>query len=89
MIASCEQAAPDVDLVGGQELREETSTSLHRLASRGGRRSLHRLFDVNVRMIPGKNLTHLSDVLQEVFVQGMSNLQSPDECEGGNFTPQM
>ena len=38
MIASCEQAAPDVDLVGGQELREETSTSLHRLASWGGLR---------------------------------------------------
>ena len=54
------------------------------------RGSLHRLFELDVGLSTGKNLTHLGDiVLQEMLVLGLSNLQPADECEGDNFLPQL
>ena len=48
--------------------------------------SLHRLFELNVGLSTNKNLAHLANVvLQEMLVQGMSNLQPADACESGNF----
>ena len=47
--------------------------------------SLYRFFYLNVRLSSGKNLAHLDNVLHEVFVQGVSNLQPADKCEGDNF----
>ena len=50
--------------------------------------SLHRLFKLDVRLKSGKDFTHLGDVvLQEVFVQGVTNLQASDKYEGENFLP--
>jgi len=48
--------------------------------------SLHCLFKLDVGLSTGKNLAHLGDVvLQEMLVQGMSNLQAIDESKGDNF----
>jgi len=33
----------------------------------------------------GKDFAHLGDVLQELLVQGVSNLQPADECECGDL----
>ena len=72
--ASCEQATPSADLEGGQELLEKTSSFLHRcLASWSGRRKPPSLLDVGLST--SKNLSHLSNiVLQEILVQGVTNL---------------
>jgi len=41
---------------------------------------------VDVRLSLGKNLAHLGDiVLQEMFVQGMNDLQLVDKRECGDF----
>jgi len=76
-----------VDLVGGQELYEETSLPSTIAWLRGVvGESLHHLFELAVRLSPGKNLTHLGNVvIQEV--QRVSNFQTADECEGSNFLP--
>ena len=51
-------------------------------------RSLHRLFKLDVRLSSGKYLAHLGIVvLQDVLVEGVSNLQPADECTGSNFLP--
>ena len=48
--------------------------------------SLHHLFKLDVRLSSGKNLAHLDDIiLQEMFVQRMSDLQVADERERGDF----
>ena len=50
------------------------------------RESLHRLFKLDVTLSSGKDLANIGDVvLQEVFVQGVSNLQHTDKCDGSNF----
>ena len=50
------------------------------------RQSLHCLFKLDVRLRTGNYLNQLGDiVLQEVLVEGVSNLQPTDECKGGNF----
>jgi len=45
-------------------------------------KSLHRLFQLDIKLSSRGYLAHLSEiVLQEAFVQGVSNLQPTDECE--------
>ena len=48
--------------------------------------SLYHLFKLNVRLSTGNDLTHLGDImLQEVFVQRMSDLHPTDQREHGDF----
>ena len=48
--------------------------------------SLHRLFELDVRLSSEEDLAHLGNVvLQEVFIQGLSNLQAADECENNDL----
>jgi len=47
--------------------------------------NFYRLFKLDVRLSSGKDLAHLGDVLQDVFVQRVSDLQPADEREHGDF----
>ena len=48
--------------------------------------SLHRIFKLDVRLSSGKDLAHLGEiVLQEVFVQRISDLYPADERERRDF----
>jgi len=52
--------------------------------------SLHRLFELDVRLSSGKDLTHLGSItLQEVFVQRISDLQPGDERVAETSSPQL
>ena len=52
------------------------------------RQSLHCLFKLDVKLRIRNYLAHLGDImLQEVLVEGVSNLQPTDECKSSNFLP--
>ena len=52
--------------------------------------SLHRLFELDVRLSSGKDFTHLGSItLQEVFVQRISDLQPGDERVAETSSPQL
>ena len=74
-------------MVGGFTRRLQLSSTIAWLCGvvRG---SLHRLFELDIRLSTGKNLAHLGDVvLQEMLLQGVSNLQPANVCDGSNFLP--
>ena len=68
-----------------KRLRLPSTIARFRGVARG---SFHRLFKLDIRLSSGKDFAYLGDsMLQEVFVQGMSNLQPTDKCECDNFLP--